>query len=327
MNPKMVIRSYTPADLAAMVRLGNERARALDEPAAETEEHLQRRFDNFIFGFKMERDLLLALRADELLGYAWTALNGEHSMGIIGTTVGPNQIESGALEILQAKAEKHIRKTLGGDRLPADRPFYIDTFAGHENETKKMEILQSLGYVEVRRFYDMLIALAEERPKASLPSGLVIKPFQREREARAYHAAYLEAFRDHWGNISIENFSEFEKNFDNPEFDESLWFAAWDGDEIAGLIFGERSRSHPHRGVVDLLGVRRRWRRLGLGKALLLQAFDLFQQQGLTEAELEVDAESRTNALNLYRRAGMHITNQSIVYRKMVWGELADIVE
>ncbi len=327
MSTSIQIRTYRATDLPTLVRLSNAERAGRGEPAAQTEERLQRHFDNFIFGFQPERDVFLALNGDEACGYAWTALNGEYNTGYISTTIDPAHGTSPTLERLQAVAEAHIRMTLGGDQLPPERPFFIDTFVSHDSNTEKMRCLAALGYNEVRRFYDMLIQLEGELQPATIPPGLELRPFQRKTEASAYHAAYLECFHDHWGNISIEEFERFDKFFDNPEFDAALWFAAWDGEEIAGVMFGERSRAHPQRGVVDLLGVRRPWRRRGLGMALLLQAFYVFQQYGLSEVELEVDAESRTNAVALYERAGMQVTSEHIVFRKMIWGRPEDIVE
>ena len=92
-------------------------------------------------------------------------------------------------------------------------------------------------------------------------------------------------------------------------------------------MFGETSRNYKQRAVVELLGVRRPWRRRGLGMALLRQAFYLFQQKGFTEAELGVDAESRTNAVALYERGGMHTHRVELILRKMIWGRPEEIVE
>ena len=328
MSTPIQIRNYRATALPEMVRVSNARAVARGEPPASTKERLLRRMDEFIFGFQVERDAYLAWSGEECVAYAMCMLDGDHSTGYIDTIIDPAAPTSAALLPLQAAAEKHIRQTLGGDQLPPERPFYIDTFAvEHAVDTAKLALLQQLGYFEVRRFFDMLIQLEGEQEAPTLSDGLQLRPFQRDTQARAYHAAYLESFRDHWGNISIYDFAQFAKHFDNPEFDEVLWFAAWAGEEIAGVMFGERSRAYPQRAVIDLLGVRRPWRRRGLGMALLQQAFYLFQQRGFTEAELEVDAESRTNAVALYERAGMHVFSEEIVLRKMIWGRPEDIVE
>jgi ribosomal protein S18 acetylase RimI-like enzyme len=62
---------------------------------------------------------------------------------------------------------------------------------------------------------------------------------------------------------------------------------------------------------VSTLGVLPAARRRGIALALLTQAFAAFQARGLERAGLWVDAESTTGAIELYRRAGMHVVERS----------------
>jgi ribosomal protein S18 acetylase RimI-like enzyme len=62
---------------------------------------------------------------------------------------------------------------------------------------------------------------------------------------------------------------------------------------------------------VGTLGVRREWRRQGLGAALLQRAFVALYDRGLSTIGLGVDAENPTGALGLYERAGMRKLRQS----------------
>jgi ribosomal protein S18 acetylase RimI-like enzyme len=85
-----------------------------------------------------------------------------------------------------------------------------------------------------------------------------------------------------------------------------LWFVAWDGEELAGYVGAqERSREDPSRGYIPLLGVRRPYRRRGLGEALLRTAFAALSARGRKGVELHVDADSVTGATRLYERVGM----------------------
>jgi mycothiol synthase len=65
-----------------------------------------------------------------------------------------------------------------------------------------------------------------------------------------------------------------------------------------------------------VLGVRRAWRRQGLGLALLRHAFLAFRARGMTRAALDVDAANLTGAVRLYERAGMHVAKRSDTYEK-----------
>jgi mycothiol synthase len=64
------------------------------------------------------------------------------------------------------------------------------------------------------------------------------------------------------------------------------------------------------------VGVRRAWRKRGLAQALLRQCFAEYQRRGYQRVELGVDSDSPTNAVALYERAGMHVHQRVLYYRK-----------
>jgi mycothiol synthase len=96
-------------------------------------------------------------------------------------------------------------------------------------------------------------------------------------------------------------------------FDPGLWFLAMDGDEIAG---GSLCQDYPDEGWVEQLGVRRAWRRNGVGLALLRHTFREFYRRDRRRVGLGVDSQSPTGATRLYRRAGMHVARQLDSYQK-----------
>ena len=64
------------------------------------------------------------------------------------------------------------------------------------------------------------------------------------------------------------------------------------------------------------LGVRRPWRKRGLGLALLRHSFNEFYRRGKRKVGLGVDAQNLTGALRLYENAGMHVDQTSDLYEK-----------
>jgi mycothiol synthase len=62
--------------------------------------------------------------------------------------------------------------------------------------------------------------------------------------------------------------------------------------------------------------VRARWRRHGLGEALLRAAMGEFWDRGRCRVGLGVDSENA--AVRLYERAGMHVARRDDVYEKGV---------
>jgi ribosomal protein S18 acetylase RimI-like enzyme len=106
----------------------------------------------------------------------------------------------------------------------------------------------------------------------------------------------------------------WEMRSNDPQFDPSLWFLVRDGDEIAAINRCEGGRHGG--GYVGLLGVRKPWRKRGLGKALLLHAFREFRDRGYDRATLGVDSENPTGATRLYESVGMHVETTFVTFEK-----------
>lgn len=162
-------------------------------------------------------------------------------------------------------------------------------------------LFASRGYREVRRHYAMTIELEEAPPAPELPRGLTLERF-REGEERRWYAAANEIFEDEWG-FDLGPFEDWWRL--RAGDDHSLWLLLRDGPEIAGLVQAESGRRGG--GLVNWLGVRRPWRRRGLGRALLLQAFRELHARGANRVGLGVDAENPSGATRLYESVGMHV--------------------
>ncbi|MEQ8677009.1 MAG: GNAT family N-acetyltransferase [Aggregatilineales bacterium] len=212
--------------------------------------------------------------------------------------------------------------------VPEDKPIYVITGAT-DNKTEDIAIFEDVGFTETRRFYEMRITLDDTVPAPQFPDGLELRPFDPEIHGRAAHAAQQESFRDHWGHSEDRPYDEWVHRFTAPNFDPNLWFILWDveQEEIAGFSMCSVSPTIPDMGSVDLLGVRRPWRKRGLGMALLKQSFYGFQQKGFTRVGLGVDAASKTNAVALYENAGMDVHRCTIILRKILRGNAEDIVD
>jgi mycothiol synthase len=173
------------------------------------------------------------------------------------------------------------------------------------DEPRVSALLDSRGYRKVRRFELRRVDFAGAPAPPRDVEGISVRSFRPE-EARRLYEAHVDAFADHWGE-GEETYEDFRHhNLDAPDYDAGLWFVAWDGDELAGYVGAqEKSREDPSRGYIALLGVRRPYRRLGLGEALLLQAFGSLYRRGLQGVDLHVDADSLTGATGLYAKVGM----------------------
>lgn len=176
--------------------------------------------------------------------------------------------------------------------------------------------LRRRGYDLVRHFFTMEVELAEEPSPPEWPDGIAVRTLEAGEERRVYEAMN-EAFADHWDfrRIAFDRWRAFMT--DSADHDPSLWFLAVDGDEIAGAALC-RSERRPGTAHVAVLGVRPRWRRRGLGRALLLHAFREFRRRSRTKADLGVDAENPTGAVRLYEQAGMYVAARRDTYVKQL---------
>jgi mycothiol synthase len=175
-------------------------------------------------------------------------------------------------------------------------------------------LLESLGYRAVRVFREMRVELQAAPPVPRWPAGLRVVAFDLERDALAFHSAHEEAFSDHWEPTSSDFASWSKKHVDSERFDPTLWCVVRAGEEIAaGTICTGDSYGG---GWVQVLFTRRRWRKQGVGAALLGDAFVRFWERGERSVGLGVDAASDTGAFRLYERAGMAPALGWVVYEK-----------
>lgn len=175
------------------------------------------------------------------------------------------------------------------------------------------------GFAHVRDFLQMEIDMEAAPPPPAWPAGIAVRTFRPYVDDVALFHAREEAFVDHWGHLTRpfdQDFPVWQKRLHNdPLLDPSLYFLAMDEDTIAGFslclapVPGELQAAW-----IDLLGVRRPWRKRGVGQALLLHSFGEFYRRGVTTIGLGVDAESLTGATRLYERVGMVTRHTTAVY-------------
>jgi len=140
-----------------------------------------------------------------------------------------------------------------------------------------------------------------------------LRPYIMGADDEGVFTAEHDSFRDHWGHtpVSFEVWKHSKLGREN--FDPSLWFVAWYGDEIAGF---SQCRYRSGMGWVGTLGVRRPWRKQGLGLALLYHSFGEFYKRGMMKIGLGVDAQNPTGATRLYQKAGMRVASEYVIYEK-----------
>ncbi len=177
-------------------------------------------------------------------------------------------------------------------------------------DTAAKALLEARGFGYIRSFYRMAIDLEEPPPSPSWPEGFTVATMQ-PGEQRVVHEVVSDAFLDHW-DYQARPFEEWSRSAD---IEPPLCFLVRD-EEGAVVAVEWCSEERFGSAWVDVLGVRRAWRRLGLGEALLQLAFGELYERGRRRIGLGVDASNPTGATRLYERVGMSVAAQEDVYEK-----------
>ena len=146
-----------------------------------------------------------------------------------------------------------------------------------------------------------------------LPHGVVIRPFDPEREEEQVYRVVEDAFNE-WPTREPSTFEEWQSGVTGrSDFDPTLLFVAVADQDVVGVSFGI---PYPDEGWVQQLAVRRDHRDQGLAKALLRTTFDELRRRGSPAVGLSTD--SRTGALDLYVDVGMVVRSSYTHYSKVL---------
>jgi ribosomal protein S18 acetylase RimI-like enzyme len=181
--------------------------------------------------------------------------------------------------------------------------------------TRPRALLEGHGYRPVRHFLRMQIDMAEPPAAPDWPAGVTASAFRPDEDAADVHACVHEALAEEW-SFRAETLGDWSRRKleDDPRFDPSLWVVAREGGEVCAVALCTAGQFD--MGFVNSLAVRPRWRRRGLGLALLRHAFGVFWERGEHRVGLGVDTANPTAAVRLYERAGMRSVWQATSARR-----------
>lgn len=236
--------------------------------------------------------------------------------------VHPGHYESELEADLFAWVDKQAQAVIS--RCPDEARISVVTGV-HEGYAWREDALKRAGYAPNRVSFEMRIAMTERPQAAPLPAGIVLRRYRHERDLRLLVDVVRDSFSDHYGYVeqSFEkDLGEFRHWLDNDKhFAEELALLAFDNstDEVVGCLLGlTQDHRHPEIGYIDLVGVRRGYRRRGLAQALLTRSFGQYWDRGTATVSLGVDGQSLTNAVALYERVGMDRHRSYMEYEKLL---------
>ena len=303
------MRPPTRDDAAAVVELINTCQTALGDAPDMSVEELQRDW----IGVDLDDESVLVFTSDgQVVGCADLMNRRYVQVNVYADALpGPHRDAVFALLVKWGEAWAVSHKHLGDGVEQTEVHFFR-----RANDEVACRALETAGYENVRTHYVMVADLTEPPPAPVWPEGVTARAYRPGEDDATLFEAAEESFQDMW-NRPPSTQERWLQPTQAENFDPSLWFLPLHqpSGTAAGVclcsVIGDV-------GDVDTLGVRRPWRRQGLGLALLHHAFDEFWRRGIRHVRLSVDAESPTGAPRLYERVGFRVEKRFARYVKNV---------
>jgi mycothiol synthase len=264
-----------------------------------------------------DRDIRLWEDADgRLIGFAslWIPEPSEKIDGFLWFNILPEARSAGLEPEIIGWGEARMREA--GRELGL--PVQLRSSAMTPEQTA---VLERHGFEIARYFHRMTRPLDLPIPEPEFPEGFTLRHLKGEEEAEAWVACFNQSFIDHYNHHAMQ--VEERKHWMHEEHyraESDLIATAPDGTFAAvcwcSVNPDENARNGRDEGWIAILGTRRGYRRIGLGRAMLLAGLHRLKAEGMVTAMLGVDADSPTGATRLYESAGFKVLRTSVSYKK-----------
>ncbi|MFF7242219.1 GNAT family N-acetyltransferase [Streptomyces collinus] len=316
-------RPIDRSDLSAWLRL-RQAIEAVDNdgrPLSEAE--LAQRFaDSYI---DMARGSMAAWDGDRMVGHHWmkarTSAEPFHDFWQLGG-VDPEYRGLGIGTRLLAWAEQ-AASLLHKERFPSASLALMDSCA--MDNTTAIKLFRACGYEQVRWTHHMVVpdlrAALAAMPAPPAPAGVTFHAASPERSEDA-RAVRNDSFRDHFGSTFATEvtWAQFTGSL---AFRAANSFIAYERREPLAIVLCEEFEAHQkvtgQRDLyVSVVGTARAGRGRGIASALLAHTLRVAGEDGYDTTSLEVDADSPTGALGIYKRLGYQPDKTYALQRKFV---------
>lgn len=266
------------------------------------------------------RDVLLwENEADKLIGLSLLdiAESKEAIDGYLWLYVHPTERNRGLEKEMIAWGEKRMREVKRERNFPTNLRTYCRDVA-----KEKIRLLESQHFTIDRYFPTMVRSLAEPIPAPQFPAGFKLTHVSGEQDIQPWVDLFNDSFIDHWNHhdLTVETMCHWmrDENY-RPELDlvavsPEGTFAAFCDCQIKPT----QKRESLVEGWIEFLGTGRRFRKMGLGKSMLLAGLQHLKAAGADIAKLSVDADSLTGATKLYQSVGFQFVETWLSWVKPV---------
>ncbi|MFF7364195.1 GNAT family N-acetyltransferase [Streptomyces sp. NPDC008125] len=208
-------------------------------------------------------------------------------------------------------AEARIRRLVRQHGTAPTAVFGANAAASEQDATA---LLLGAGYLRVFSLVELELADLRQLPGSGpLPAGVRIGAVARSD------------YREAWKTV-VDSYADaaFTESWTYGRFlataVPACWRAARDGERMAGVALCSLRRHDPTLGEVEELSVRAESRRLGLGRALLLDGLRCLREHGAQSARLYTGTANPYRSYDLYESVGFRRLNEYVRYRKAVSG-------
>ena len=263
-------------------------------------------------------------RQGKIVGYAYVADKENSFVFETGGGVHSQRWNTGIGSSLLEWAQEEAAKQ-SGQRAPEGVRCVLQSnvFAA---DTESRKLFEDAGFAKVREWVHYEIQLGDAPIKVEIPNGMSIRMFDLDNDWDAIGPVMDEAFKDHWGSYSLPE-------TDNPESEEEeeipqdfsysnadgYCFVLMAGKEVAGgILCNARLVEFKDTGRVGSVFVHPKFRRRGVGRALMLAAFNAFHQNNMSRVILDTDSQSFTDSAKFYTSLGMKEYRREFLYEKEI---------
>jgi len=322
--PDFTLRAYRASDAASVVEVINaDGQQTLGLQRAVLDQFGQVRLMRYV---PARSHKVVALnQQNQIIGYAYLADREQSIVYDTGGAVHPDFWGKGLGTQLVRWAEQQVAVLSPSAPSGIKLVLQANLF---ENEQRAGRLFGRAGYTQIREWLHLLLSLDAPPPSPTLPDGMTLHPIDLEQDWELIGPAMEEAFSDHWGSIAVPlppapqpepgpvvETPADESYSNSPGF----CFMVLAGSVVAGgILCNAKLVERSDTGRIGSIFVRPRYRRLGLGGALMLSAFSAFWQAGLRRIILDTDADSFTHAPKFYNQLGMRVYRREFLYEKAV---------
>ncbi|MGW6416602.1 GNAT family N-acetyltransferase [Streptomyces sp. NPDC055055] len=221
----------------------------------------------------------------------------------------PEHRGQGIGSALLSWAESRIRRLVHQHGTAQTAVIGANAMASQQDATA---LLLDAGYRRVFSLVELELADLRQLPDGKpLPAGIrvgAVDPSSYRAAWKTVVDSYAEAaFTERW---TFESFLA--------TADPTCWRAAWDREDMAGVALCSIHRRDATMGEVEELSVRKESRRLGLGRALLLDGLRCLRGHGAETVRLYTGTANPHRSYDLYEGVGFRRQNEYVRYRKPI---------